>query len=472
MKISIIITSYNSEKYLKYSINSVLKQTYDDFELIIVDDASKDKSLKIINNFKKKDKRIKSLFLKKNSGTASFPRNEGVKITKGEYICFLDADDVWDKKKLEEQVKLLNKNTLISFTSCSYIRENGSKYSTYSQDLIRGFLQKFIIDRGVNGLFAYNPIILSSVLIKKSEFVKYYFDTSKSIVGIEDLDLWLKILFKIKRKNIIFCNHKLVKIRRTSNSLNINYSQASLRSTYCLMKFYLEKKNMKNYQYFIIGIILRTFKNLVKIYKERIKSSFLKFFLIFTSLYIIFFYTPFFWYAGDNLVFYDKPKLTKTLVILSGNGDVDYINIGYQRRYLDTKILLEKNNFNQIILMGRSQEIEESEILRSLFIYDGIDKKNIHVVNKTFGNTKENISSLKNILLKKNIKEANFLTSPYHTKRSKLLWNAHKNEIDIYVTENINNPKKKIKWRFELSDIKVIIYEHLAIIYNSLRGWF
>ena len=65
MKISIIITSYNSEKYLKYSINSVLKQTYDDFELIIVDDASKDKSLKIINNFKKKDKRIKSLFLKK-----------------------------------------------------------------------------------------------------------------------------------------------------------------------------------------------------------------------------------------------------------------------------------------------------------------------------------------------------------------------------------------------------------------------
>ena len=54
MKISIIITSYNSEKYLKYSINSVLKQTYDDFELIIVDDASKDKSLKIINNFKKK----------------------------------------------------------------------------------------------------------------------------------------------------------------------------------------------------------------------------------------------------------------------------------------------------------------------------------------------------------------------------------------------------------------------------------
>ena len=229
---------------------------------------------------------------------------------------------------------------------------------------------------------------------------------------------------------------------------------------------------MKNYQYFIIGIVLRTLKNLIKIYKKRIKRSFLKFFFVLTSIYIICFYTPLFWYAGDKLIFYDEPKLTNTLVILSGNGDSDYINTGYQRRYLDTKILLEKNNFNQIILMGRSQEIEESEILRSLLIYDGINEKNIHVINKTFGNTKENISSLKNILLKKNIKEANFLTSPYHTKRSKLLWDFHKNDIDIYITENINNPKKKVKWRFELNDIKIILYEYLAIFYNYLRGWY
>ena len=65
MKISVIVTSFNSEKFLKFSINSVLSQTHQDFELIIVDDCSKDKTREIINKFQKKDKRIKAIFLKK-----------------------------------------------------------------------------------------------------------------------------------------------------------------------------------------------------------------------------------------------------------------------------------------------------------------------------------------------------------------------------------------------------------------------
>ena len=91
MKISIIITSYNSEKkFLKYSIQSVLDQSYKNFELIIVDDLSTDKSRKIIKEFLKKDRRIKYFFpKKKNSGTASIPRNKGAEIAKGDFICFL-----------------------------------------------------------------------------------------------------------------------------------------------------------------------------------------------------------------------------------------------------------------------------------------------------------------------------------------------------------------------------------------------
>ena len=471
MKISIILTSFNSAKFLKYSINSVLSQSYKNFELIIVDDASKDKSQTIIKNFKKKDNRIKYFFFKNNTGTAAIPRNKGVKIAKGDFICFLDADDIWKKNKLEEQKKLINKNTLISFTSSSYIKEDGKKYSNFFQDYVRKILQNFFIKKGVKGLFAYNPIILSSVLIKKKEFNKYYFDTSESLVGVEDLDLWLKILYNSSNKNVSFCDQKLVKIRRTPNSLNINYSQAALRAAYCVMKFFIEKKLLKDIQIFLIGISLRILKNLIKVSKLKLKKISIKFLTATVFIYLTFFYSPFFWYIGNSLVYYDAPKLTNTLIILSGNGNADYINTSYQRRYLDTKILLERNKFKNIFIMGRNQEIEESEIIRSLLTYDGIKKENIFLLNKTFANTKENITELKNILVGQNIKEVNFLTSPYHTKRSKMLWLTHKDKIDVYVTENINNPKKLVRWRQDFKNIKVIIYEYMAIIYNKLRGW-
>ena len=471
MKLSIIITSYNSAKYLKFSINSVLKQTYKNFELIIVDDGSNDRSRKIINYYRNFDKRIKTLFLKKNSGTAAFPRNEGVKLSKGDYICFLDADDIWEKNKLEEQIKNINKKTIISFTSCKYISENGNKYSSSLQDFIRQYLQKIFIKKGIKGLYAYNPIILSSVLIKKKEFKKYYFDTSQSIVGVEDLDLWLKILFNIKKDNILFCNQMLVKIRRTTNSLNINYTQASLRNTYCVMKFFLEKKLIKDFQFFLIGMILRISKNLIKVSEKIIKKNISRAITIFLFFYFLFFYSPFFWYLGNKLIYYDKPNLTKNLIILSGNGNANYINISYQRRYLDTKDLLKNHNFDKIFLMGREQELEENEIIRSLLIYDGIKKENIFLIDKTFGNTKENISHLQYTLAKEGITEANFLTSPYHTMRSKLLWNKYKEDTDIYITNNLNSPKNNIRWKYEFNEMKVIIYEHLSLLYNRIRGW-
>ena len=116
MKISIIITSYNSEKFLKYSIQSVLDQSYKNFELIIVDDLTTDKSRKINKKFLKKYRKNKYFFLKKNSGTASIPRNKGAEIAKGDFICFLDADDIWHEDKLKIQLNFLKKNHLVSFT--------------------------------------------------------------------------------------------------------------------------------------------------------------------------------------------------------------------------------------------------------------------------------------------------------------------------------------------------------------------
>ena len=472
IKVSVIITSFNSEKFIKSSVNSVLNQSYQNFELIIVDDCSQDKTQNIIRKLQKKDKRIKVILLKTNTGTASIPRNIGAKNAKAEYLCFLDADDMWMKKKLENQIKTTNKNTLLSFTSCTYINKDGKKYSNFLLDYLREKAQNFYFKKGLMGLFVYNYLILSSILINKKIFNDFLFDTSKSIVGVEDLDLWLRVLHNTKGKKVLFCKEKLVKIRRTPDSLNINYTQATLRAAYCVMKFFLEKRIYKYHRFFLFGIMLRTIKSFLKIYEKTFKKNILKLTFVITSFYLIFFSSPFFWLLGNNLIYYDKPKFTKNLVILTGNGNADYINLSYQRRYLDTKILLKDNTFDKILIMGRSQEIEESQIIRSLLTYDGINKKNIILINKTFGNTKENIAQLRKVLIDSEINEINFITSPYHTKRAKLLWKKYESEIKVNITNNINAPSPKARWKYNYPEIKVIIYENLAIIYNRLRGWF
>jgi glycosyltransferase involved in cell wall biosynthesis len=100
MKISVLIDNYNYAKFLAECIESVLGQTYQNFEIIIVDDGSKDNSKQIIENYMNKDKRIKAIF-KENGGQAS-AFNEGIKYCNGEIICFLDSDDKFKPKKLEK----------------------------------------------------------------------------------------------------------------------------------------------------------------------------------------------------------------------------------------------------------------------------------------------------------------------------------------------------------------------------------
>ncbi len=107
MLVSVLIDNYNYANFLPECIESVLNQTYQNFEIIIVDDGSKDNSKEIIKNYAKKDKRIKPVF-KKNGGQAS-AFNEGFKHCNGELICFLDSDDLFEKNKLEEIIKIYKK---------------------------------------------------------------------------------------------------------------------------------------------------------------------------------------------------------------------------------------------------------------------------------------------------------------------------------------------------------------------------
>lgn len=124
--VSIIIPSFNSEKFIAQTIQSVQSQTYKNWEMIIVDDCSSDKTASIIEEFVTIDDRIHLFQLEKNSGTG-IARNVALSKTKGQYIAFLDADDLWKPIKLEKQIQFLKQHNL-SFTFSFYdcIDEEGS----------------------------------------------------------------------------------------------------------------------------------------------------------------------------------------------------------------------------------------------------------------------------------------------------------------------------------------------------------
>ena len=105
--VSIVTPIFNNEKVIEETIQSVLNQTYTNWELILVNDASSDNSSNLVKKFVEQDKRIKYYEFSDNKGAAE-ARNHGSKMAKGDYIAFLDADDLWHKTKLEIQINRLN----------------------------------------------------------------------------------------------------------------------------------------------------------------------------------------------------------------------------------------------------------------------------------------------------------------------------------------------------------------------------
>ncbi len=172
--------SYKSAKFISHSINSVIKQTYKNWEMIIVDDMSPDNSNEIIGEYANKDNRIKLISLNKNSGPA-VARNTGIENAKGRYIAFLDSDDIWLPIKLEKQLNFMRDNSLvITYGSYYIIDETGKRRGT----------------RNAKPHIEYSDMLKSNHIgnltgIYDSEKLgKYFMDN----VGHEDYTLWLKIL--------------------------------------------------------------------------------------------------------------------------------------------------------------------------------------------------------------------------------------------------------------------------------------
>lgn len=183
--VSIVTPLYNAEKYIEETILSVLNQTYINWEMLIIDDCSSDKGPNIVKKYIKQDKRIKYIKLEENSG-AAISRNKAIELAEGEYIAFLDSDDLWKKEKLEKQINFMKENNYaISFTEYEEINENGKKLNI----LIKS-PQKPVTYRSY---LLTNPIGCLTGMYSVKKLGKVYMPLLKNR---EDTGFWLNILKK------------------------------------------------------------------------------------------------------------------------------------------------------------------------------------------------------------------------------------------------------------------------------------
>jgi len=185
-KVSVIIPTYNRADLLPRAINSVLNQIFQNFELIIVDDGSTDNTRQVVEEFQKKDKRIKYIW-QENSGAPAKPRNTGIKNSQGEYIAFLDHDDEWLPQKLEKQLEIFEKNhqNNLGFVGCNNFIIKEDKIQEYKTPKYKNILPEILEKCFIRSC--------SGVIIKKSVLNKVGFFDENLKTG-DDWDMWIRTI--------------------------------------------------------------------------------------------------------------------------------------------------------------------------------------------------------------------------------------------------------------------------------------
>lgn len=249
--VSVLIPSFNHARFLKATVESVLNQSFSDFELIISDDCSTDDSKKIIDSFS--DERIKKIFSEKNRGTVR-SLNKMLEIAAGKYIAVLGSDDIWEKDKLSKQVEFLENN--LEYAACfSWVSViDGSGEPVQSREIAesvfnidnrsQGEWLKLFYDNG-------NRLCHSSVLIR-SEIHKKIGIYNPALRQLHDYDLWIRLIGKYP---IYVLKEKLVRYRRLDGPKNSSVSAANSENTVRLLNesayvIYKMTENLSKENYF------------------------------------------------------------------------------------------------------------------------------------------------------------------------------------------------------------------------------
>ena len=182
INVSIIMNCHNGETFLRQSVQSIINQTYKNWELIFFDNFSNDNSLKIINSFN--DSRIK-VFKSEKFINLYHARNEAIKLTKGRYICFLDTDDYWKEEKIEQQIKFLDKNKeyVMVYSNFYTIKNKKTEYIQNNYNLPEGKITRDLLKKYSIGIL--------TTFIKKEIFENNLFDEKTNIIG--DFDFFIRL---------------------------------------------------------------------------------------------------------------------------------------------------------------------------------------------------------------------------------------------------------------------------------------
>ncbi|WP_142784459.1 glycosyltransferase family 2 protein [Changchengzhania lutea] len=248
--VSIIIPTYNSEVFISETIHSVLNQTYSEWELLIVDDGSDDNTVDIIKEFQKLNSNIKLLINERNQG-AAISRNKAINDAKGDYIAFLDADDLWLPHKLETQITFMRaENCVVSFSSYELIDELGNTLNKCVKSLPVLSYKKLLKSNYIGNLTGvYHVKTLGKI-------------TSPNLPKRQDWLLWLAAIEKSGKpaKGIeeSLAYYRIRNNSMSSNKLNLlkhNYwvyykglGFSTIKSIYCMLVFLKEHVFVKSKQ--------------------------------------------------------------------------------------------------------------------------------------------------------------------------------------------------------------------------------
>ena len=251
-KISVVIPIYNGEKTIQETLESLFQQTFQDFEAIAIDDGSQDRTLEILQSIS--DSRL-TIYSYANSGPSA-SRNRGIFHATGEYIAFLDADDLWTPDKLEAQLKALQNHpkAALAYSWTDYIDEAGNfvkngKHITVSGNVYECILVNNFIENGSN------PLVYRHVFSEMGKFDEQFF-------GVEDWDMWNRIA---ARYEFVAVPKVQILYRVMPSSTSTNVSQQEQQSLKAIEKAfsqapepikYLKRKTVSNlYKYLMWKVI-------------------------------------------------------------------------------------------------------------------------------------------------------------------------------------------------------------------------
>ncbi|MGX1262642.1 teichuronic acid biosynthesis glycosyltransferase TuaG [Rossellomorea marisflavi] len=249
VQVSIVMPAYNCGEFIDKTIDSVLRQTYVNWELIVVDDCSSDNTREIVTNYLEQDNRIVYLRLEKNSG-AAVARNAAIDLAKGEYIAFLDSDDIWTESKLSKQIHFMEKNSY-SFTCTDYdkIDEDGS------------FLNLIVRNPTIRD---YNYLLKScpgnsTIIYKASELGKFFIPDIKKR---NDYVMWLRV---IKEAHYLYNYNEVLSSHRIRAG-GISKNKFSLVKYHWIVYREMENLSLFKSTYLVIYWILVTALKLRKVH--------------------------------------------------------------------------------------------------------------------------------------------------------------------------------------------------------------